>query len=277
MKRPSEIRTAPRDWLLVLKTAYPFLVSLGIGDLLLFGSQALSVYLKSPLRSKDIDLVSSQIGPRHLEALRKHLETSGLETRNTTVQSKPLAKARMIIYTVELRLGTKPFFLEIFDRILDGQNPSILTPHAQRARKWNLDLWAPSPNAVVALRLSFRQPEGISRLNATRLNNFIQQNRTKLNFSEIKTMITQWGMDDRVKENLGTLHKSHRLRIIGESLLFPRIDMQPAQRASREMDLSRLRERGSPKKHVRPRLRGSPAEMDVREMRRKRFESLSGY
>jgi hypothetical protein len=241
MKRPAEIRTAPRDWLLVLKTAYPFLVSLGIGDLLLFGSQALSVYLKSPLRSKDLDLVSSQIGPRHLEALRKHLESSGLETRNTTVQSKPLAKARMTIFTVELRLGTKPFFLEIFDRILDGQNPSTLTPHAQRIRKWNLDLWVPSPNAVVALRLSFRQPEGISRLNAMRLNNFIQQRRSKLSFDEIKTIITQWGMDDRVKENLRTLHKNHRLRIGGQNLLYPRLDMHPAQRASRDMDLRRAK------------------------------------
>ncbi len=189
MKRPTEIRTAPRDWLLVLKTAYPFLVDQGIGDLLLFGSQALSIYLDSPLRSKDLDLVSPQIGPGHLEALRKHLETSGLETRSTTVQSKPLAKARMTVYTVELKLSSKPFFLEIFDKILDGQNPSILTPYAQQARKWNLDLWAPSPNAVVALRLSFRQPEGISRLNAIRLNNFIRQNRTKLDFA--KTGSTQ--------------------------------------------------------------------------------------
>ena len=241
MKRPSEIRTAPRSWLLVLKTAYPFLVDRGIGDLLLFGSQALSVYLKSPLRSKDLDLVSSQIGPRHLEALRKHLESSGLETRNTTVQSKPLAKARMTIYTVELRLGAKPFFLEIFDRILDGQNPSVLTPHAQRARKWNLDLWAPSPNAVVALRLSFRQPEGISRLNAIRLNSFIQQSRSNLSFDEVKKMIIQWGMEDRVKENLRILHKSHRLRIRGENLLYPRADLQPAQRASRGMDLRRAK------------------------------------
>jgi hypothetical protein len=41
--------------------------------------------------------------------------------------------------------------------------------------------------------------------------------------------------------------------------------------------LAGLRGKGSPNKHVRPRLRGSPAEVDVREMRRKRFESLSGY
>ncbi len=225
MKRPSEIRTAPRDWLLVLKIAYPFLVNLGIGDLLLFGSQALSVYLKSPLRSKDLDLVSSQIGPRRLEALRKQLESNGLETRNTTVQSKPLAQARMTIYTVELKFGPKPFFLEIFDKVLDGQNPSILSPYAQRAHKWNLDIWAPSPNAVVALRLSFRQPEGISRLNAIRLNNFIQQNQNKLNFDEVKTIISQWGMDARVKENLRTLHKSHRLRILDENLLYAREEL----------------------------------------------------
>jgi hypothetical protein len=241
MKRPVQIRTAPRDWLLVVKTAYPFLVDQGIGDLLLFGSQALSIYLDSPLRSKDLDLVSSQIGPGHLEALRKHLESGGLETRSTTVQSKPLAKAKMTIYTVELRLSAKPFFLEIFDKILDGQNPSILTPYAQRTHKWNLDLWAPSPNAVVALRLSFRQPEGISRLNAIRLNNFIRQNRSKLDFDEIKTMITQWEMDARVKENLRVLHKSHRLRIVNENLLYPRVDPQPARRASQDMDRRRAK------------------------------------
>ncbi len=33
--------------------------------------------------------------------------------------------------------------------------------------------------------------------------------------------------------------------------------------------LARLRGKGSPKKHVRLRLKGSPAEVDVREMRRK--------
>jgi len=41
--------------------------------------------------------------------------------------------------------------------------------------------------------------------------------------------------------------------------------------------LARLRGTGGPKKRVRPHLRGSPAEVDVREMRRKRFEILSGY
>src|SRR5438132_14363786 len=60
LKRPLELRAAPRSWRLVLKTAYPFLAETGVRDLLVFGSQALSVYLKSSLRSKDLDLVSSQ-------------------------------------------------------------------------------------------------------------------------------------------------------------------------------------------------------------------------
>src|SRR5437899_12922143 len=133
MKRPSEIRTAPRSWLLVLKTAYPFLVNRGVGDLLVFGSQALSVYLKSPLRSKDLDLVSSQIGPEHQEALSKHLpQTQGLEVRSSTIQSRPLQRGTLKTYTIELRVDGKPFFLEIFDKVLDGQAQSVLTPHVEK-------------------------------------------------------------------------------------------------------------------------------------------------
>ncbi len=41
--------------------------------------------------------------------------------------------------------------------------------------------------------------------------------------------------------------------------------------------LARLRGRAGSKRRVRPRLKGSPAEVDVREMRRRRYESLSGY
>ena len=194
----------------VLKIAYPFMISRGIGDLLLFGSQALSAYMSSSLRSKDLDLVSSQMGPGHLDALEQHLAQTGLETRSSTVQSRPLPKGRMITYSVELRLEGKPFFIEIFDKVLDGQNPSVLTPYAQHVHKWDLDLWTPSPNATVALRLCFRPPEGISPLNARRLNNFIQQNRRKIDFQEIKKIIDEWGMEETVKANLGALYNNHR-------------------------------------------------------------------
>ncbi len=220
MKRAQEVRSAPRDWLVVLRAVYPFLTSREIGDLLLYGSQALSVYLDNPLRSKDLDLVSSQMGPRHLDALVEHLGgIEMLEIRSSTIQSRPRPLGKLTIYSVELRLEGKPFILEIFDKVLDGQNPSILTPYTQQVHKWKLDLWVPSPDATVALRLSFRQPEGISRLNAERLNSFIKQNRKKLNFHSVREIIRRWGMDELVRSNLETLHKTHRMTIEGERLL----------------------------------------------------------
>ena len=220
MKRAQEVRSAPRDWLVVLRAVYPFLTSREIGDLLLYGSQALSVYLDNPLRSKDLDLVSSQMGPKHLDALVEHLGgIEMLEIRSSTIQSRPRPLGKLTIYSVELRLEGKPFILEIFDKVLDGQNPSILTPYTRQVHKWKLDLWVPSPDATVALRLSFRQPEGISRLNAERLNSFIKQNRKKLNFHSVREIIRRWGMDELVRSNLETLHKTHRMTIEGERLL----------------------------------------------------------
>ncbi len=215
MKRPIEIRTPPHDWQRVLQATYPFLRQQGIGDLLLFGSQALSVYTKTPLRSKDLDLVSSQFGPQHHQALRDHLaKNPDFQVRSTTIQSKPLSAGEMKTYSIELRLHNRPFFIEVFDKILDGKPPGLLTPQVQTMRKWDLDLWVPSPNAVVALRLSFRPPEGMSRLNASRLNIFIKNQRRRLDFKQIGRLIQQWGMAHVVEANLDQLRKKHRFKIL---------------------------------------------------------------
>ena len=220
MKRPLELRTAPRSWRLVLKTAYPFLAERGVSDLLVFGSQALSVYLKSPLRSKDLDLVSSQIGPEHQEALSKHLpQTQGLEVRSSTIQSRPLQRGTLKTYTIELRVDGKPFFLEIFDKVLDGQDPSVLTPHVEKTHRWNLDFWVPSLNATLALRLAFRQPEGISPLNSRRLEDLLQENWRRIDLSEVRRIIQEWEMSEVVKSNLGPLRKTGKLRILREELM----------------------------------------------------------
>ncbi|HZY95120.1 MAG TPA: hypothetical protein VFE98_09765 [Candidatus Bathyarchaeia archaeon] len=86
-----------------------------------------------------------------------------------------------------------------------------------------MNLWVPSPNAVVALRLCFRQPEGISPLNAVRLNSFITQNRRRISFRQVDDMIQQWGMEELVKQNLTMLHKIHKQVIHGEKELSMRI------------------------------------------------------
>ncbi len=215
MKRPVDLRTAARDWRLVLSVAYPLLRQRGVGDLVLFGSNALSLYLKNPLKSKDLDFVSSQIGPSHLETLAEALAaTPGIEVRSTTIQSKPLQQGMMRTYSIELRINGKPFFVEIFDKVLDGRPPSILAEQVRKVRKWGVELWAPSLEAVVVLRLAFRRPEGISRLNATRLNRLIRENRRKLKVRTIRRLIQEWGATRTVTENLNDLHKTHRLTIL---------------------------------------------------------------
>ncbi len=222
MKRPREIRTPPRGWLRILGAAYPFLRDQGLGDLLVFGSQAISVYLDNPLRSKDLDLVSAQMGPGQLELLRDHLSNMpGLEVRSTSVQSRPLAKGDLKTFSIELRLEERPFFLEIFDKILDGRPPSILTSHVQESMRWGLRLWVPTADALVALRLCFRRPEGISRLNAVRLNRFLREEKTRISLPEVRRIITQWQLWTLVQANLDDLYKRHRLRIINAAKILP--------------------------------------------------------
>jgi predicted nucleotidyltransferase len=214
MKRPVNIRTPPRSWLKVLAEAYPFLRDHGLGDLTIFGSQAMSIYLKNPLRSKDLDLVSSQIGPAQHDLLRDHLShIPWLELRSTSVQSRPLARGDLKTYTIELRIDKRPFFLEIFDKILDGRSPRVLADYLEERRRWGLRLWVPNPNALVALRLCFRQPEGISRLNAIRLNRFITEGRKRISMREVQAIITRWELWPLVGANVEALYKRNRIRI----------------------------------------------------------------
>lgn len=216
MRRPTEVRASPSEWVEVLRAAYPFLVSGGISNLVLFGSQAMSFYMKNPLRSKDLDLVTDQLGPKLFEDLTNHLRNTrpaGAEFRTTNVQTKPFNGRMMTTYSVEMQISRRPFILEVFDSILDGRPPSILTEQVQKEARWGVDVWVPSRNAVVALRLCFRPPEGINRLNATRLNNFIRDNKARIDHQKVGEIVVSWGKADLVRMNLGQLHKRYRQKI----------------------------------------------------------------
>jgi len=219
MKRPMEVRASPSEWVEVLRAAYPFLVSGGIGNLVLFGSQAISFYMKNPLRTKDLDLVTDQLGPKLFKDLTDHLRDTppaGAEFRTSNVQTKPFDGRLMTTYSVEMQISRRPFILEVFDSVLDGRPPSILTEHVQKEARWGVDLWVPSRDAVVALRLCFRQPEGINRLNATRLNSFIRDNKARIDHERVGEIVVSWGKTDLVKTNLEQLHKRYRQKITNQ-------------------------------------------------------------
>ena len=225
MKRPKEIRTAPKEWVSLLRVTYSFLWGQGISDLLLYGSQAMSLYMKSPLRSKDLDLLSNQVSFRQMEALADKLsEIKEVQYKTTTAQTRRFEDRKMTTYAIELRVTGKPFFVEVFDRILDGRSPSILQPYVEPTKRWAMIFWSPAREAVVALRLAFRQPEGITRLNATRLNSFIKENRRSLDFKQVAMIVKEWGIENWVENNLIQLYQRNNVRILDDNKIIPGIE-----------------------------------------------------
>ncbi|MBS7622744.1 hypothetical protein KEJ39_03605 [Candidatus Bathyarchaeota archaeon] len=225
MDRPKEIRAAPREWLTLLQVTYRFLREQRIGDLLLYGSQSMSLYMRNPLRSKDLDLLSGQVGMRHMEALADKLsQVRDVECRTTTVQTKRFDDRKMTTYSIELRIGRKPFFIELFDSILDGRPLSILQPYVEPVSRWGLEIWSPGREATVALRLAFRQPEGITRLNAIRLNRFIHENLRSLDFNLIALILKEWNVEEWVERNLIELYRRNRIRIVNDRKIVDDID-----------------------------------------------------
>ena len=225
MKRPQEIRTAPRDWVRLLQIAYRFLREQEVGDLLLYGSQAMSLYMRSPLRSKDLDLLSSQVSLARMEALAEKLaEIERVEYRTTTVQTRRFDDRKMVTYAIELRVSGRPFFVELFDSVLDARPLSILQPYIESIERWGLEVWSTNREATLALRLAFRQPEGISRLNATRINSFIRENLRSLDFGHVASILKDWAVENWVERNLVQLYRKNRLRIINDYLIVPEID-----------------------------------------------------
>jgi hypothetical protein len=228
MNRPEEIRAAPKEWMAILRYAYPFLhEQQSVGDLLLFGSQALSFYMKNPLRSKDLDFLSSQVGLRQMDTLAERLSTlENVQYKTTTVQTKRFDGRKMTTYAIELRINRKPFFVELFDSVLDGQPLSVLQPFVELKERWGLEVWLPNREATLALRLAFRPPEGISRLNALRLNGFIKENHRRLDFPQVRLILTEWGIANWVEKNLTELYQRNRIRIQDDQKIIPEIEQK---------------------------------------------------
>jgi len=225
MKRPQEIRAAPREWIALLRVTYESLRRQKIGDLTLYGSQSMSLYMRNPLRSKDLDLLSSQVSLHQIEGLAERLsEIKKVEHKTTTVQTRRFDDRKMTTYAIELRVAGKPFFVELFDRILDGRPLSILQPYVEPRKRWGFEIWSPNREATVALRLAFRQPEGITRLNAVRLNSFIQENLGFLNFKLIASILKEWGIEEWVEKNLVSLYSRNRMRIINDQKIVHEIE-----------------------------------------------------
>jgi hypothetical protein len=160
-----------------------------------------------------------------MEAVAKRVSSmENVEYKATMVQTRRFNSAKMTTYAIELRVNRKPFFVELFDSVLDGRSPSILQPYVEPRKRWDMEIWLPNREATLVLRLAFRPPEGISRLNAIRLNSFIRENRRSLDFKQVRSILRDWGVENWVERNLIELYRRNKVRVLYDQKILPAIE-----------------------------------------------------
>lgn len=208
-------RVPAEVWIGILKKITPVLAESNVNDVILFGSQAMSVYMERALASKDIDLIASGITINSLGKLSEGLaEMSQKKPTYDYLVSEYMGRKYPVAHIYLKHISGFPFVLELFDTFL-GYESTRLNPFLTVTEKWGLWVQVPSPEAIIGIRLSFRPPERITPFNATRLNRFIQT-LGRVDWSEVNAFIDTFGLRNIVSENLAELG-SKQISITGSS------------------------------------------------------------
>jgi len=220
-------RAPAKIWIDVLKKITPVLAECNINDVILFGSQAMSVYIERALASKDIDLIAPGITIKSLERLCDELTQMADQKPTYDYQVSDYLGRRYPIGHIYLKhKGGFPFVLEFFQNFL-GYESTRLNPFLALKEKWGLWLQVPSPEAIIGIRLAFRPPERITPFNASRLNRFIRT-LGKVDWAEVNAFIDAFELRAIVTGNLAGLG-SKQISIRGSSRI---IQPKPNQRSS---------------------------------------------
>jgi len=209
-------RAPARIWIDILRRITPVLSESDANDVILFGSQALSVYSERALASKDLDLIVPGITIRILEELCDEL-------------AKAVGKRPVYDFTVGEYVGRRypvghiylrhssgyPLVVEFFQTFL-GFESRRLTPFLTFKRKWGMRVQVLTPEAIIGARLSFRPPERITPLNAMRLSRFIKTLGKSIDWPMVNSFIDTFGLRNMVRENMEELGSKH-ISIVGSS------------------------------------------------------------
>ena len=176
MSLPRQTRTSPARWKKILVTTYAELQRLGASDVWVFGSQAMSLHMKTrALASKDLDLIATGTDLTMVRRLRDALSeysTGNIpdyQFQSTSYEGRPYP-----VFSISVRAENQaPFVIELFQTFL-GYEVSRLTPYATFVKRWKSDFQTLKIEALIATRLAFRPPERITAFNAGRLNLFIK-------------------------------------------------------------------------------------------------------
>ncbi|MFH0849096.1 MAG: hypothetical protein V1857_06305 [archaeon] len=153
-------RAPAKVWIDVLKKITPVLAKCDVNDVILFGSQAMSVYMERALASKDIDLISPGMTINSLERLCDELTQMSSQKPTYDYQVGDYLGRRCPISHIYLKHKTGFLFvLEFFQNFL-GYESTRLNPFLTLKEKWGLWLQVPSPESIIGIRLAFRHTPG---------------------------------------------------------------------------------------------------------------------
>ncbi len=198
-----------------MKKITPILAECHVNDVILFGSQAMSVYMERALASKDIDLIAPAVTINTLEKLCDELTQIANQRPTYDYQVSEYLGRRYPVSHIYLKHKSGfPFAIEFFENFL-GYESTKLTPFLTFKQKWGLWLQVPSPEAIIGTRLAFRPPERITPFNASRLNRFTKT-LGKVDWSEVNAFIDAFELRTTIRENLAAL-SSKQISITGSS------------------------------------------------------------
>src|ERR1700730_81897 len=220
MSLPWQTRTLPARWKKMLVSTYNELQRLGANDVWVFGSQAMSLHMKTrALASKDLDLIATgtdlTMVRRLSDALTEYStgRSPDYQFQNTTYDGRPYP-----VFSISVRAENEaPFVIELFQTFL-GYEVSRLTPYAAFVKRWKNDFQTLNIEALIAARLAFRPPERITAFNARRLNVFIRSVRDQIEWKTVEEFARSFEMEQTIHDNLKDLRR-RKLRILDSEKL----------------------------------------------------------
>jgi len=209
-------RAPVRIWVETLKRIAPVLSNSDANDVVLFGSQAMSIYTRRALASKDLDLLVPGITIRVLEDLCDEFTDAAGKRPVYDFTVGQYSGRRYPVGHIYLRHGSGyPLVVEFFQTFL-GFESRRLTPFLRFKQKWGINIQVFSPEAIIGTRLSFRPPERVTKFNAVRLSRFIRTLGKSVDWLVVNSFLDAFQLRAVAVENIEEL-RAKRISIPGSS------------------------------------------------------------
>ena len=209
-------RSPARIWIETYGRTMSVLSHSDANGVILFGSQAMSVYTKRALASKDLDLIAPGITIHLLEKCCDVLaDVAERRPDYDFYVGEYLGRSYPVGHIYLRHRSGYPLVVEFFQTFL-GYESRMLARFLTFKERWGMRVQVLIPEAIIGARLSFRPPERITCFNATRLSRFISARGRSIDWSKVNSFIDTFGLRSIAEENIEEL-RSKQISIPGSS------------------------------------------------------------